>query len=115
MKAARVVQFILLVVVVGYLWWVYSVNQAYVDLPGIIALPAGVVVALALLVGWLTGWLPGRFALWRARRENGKLKARLAKLEPTPGTEALRTLRDPAIPDRDEPYPVAPGPDYENL
>ncbi len=114
MKAARVVQFVFLLVVVAYLWWVYSVNQAYVDLPGIIALPAGVVVALALLLGWLVGWLPGRFALWRKQRENKKLKARLADLEPS-GGETLRAARDPVIPDRDEPYPVVPGPDYERL
>ena len=115
MKAARVVQFVLLFIVVAYLWWVYSVNQAYIDLPGFVALPAGVVVALVLLLGWLLGWLPSRFALWRARRANAKLRARLAEFEPSGGPEPVRTLRDPAIPDRNEPYPVAPGPDYENL
>ena len=115
MKAARVVQFIVLVVVVGYLWWVYSVNQTYTDLPGLISLPAGVVVALALLVGWLVGWLPGRLALWRRRRETTKLRARVAELERAQGLEPVGSLREPAIPDRDEPYPVVPGPNYENL
>ena len=113
MKAARVFQFILLVVVVAYLWWVYSANQTYVNLPGLVDLPAGVVVALALLVGWLIAWLPSRFALWRRRREITKLRSRLAELEPS-GVERVRTTRDPVIPDR-EAYPVTPGPDYENL
>lgn len=114
MKVARIFGFIVLVVVVAYLWWLYSANQAYVNLPGLIDLPAGIVVALALLLGWLVGWLPARFALWRRGREIAKLRARVAELEGSTGFERVGT-RDPFIPDGAEPYPVTPGPDYENL
>lgn len=113
MKVARIFQFILLVVVALYLLWLHSANQDFVNLPGLLDLPAAIVIAVALLLGWLMGWLPTRLALWRKRREVVKLQKRVDALErrlPTYQTE--RYNDDPVIPDRTE---ERVGPNYENL
>ena len=115
MKVARIFQFILLVVVALYLLWLHSANQDFVNLPGLLDLPAAVVIAVALLLGWLMGWLPTRLALWRKRREILKLQKRVEALErrlPTYQTERYSD-DDPVIPDRSEERVV--GPNYENL
>ena len=114
MKVARIFQFVLLVVIALYLLWLHSANQDFVNLPGLVDLPAAIVIATALLLGWLMGWLPTRLALWRKRREVTKLQKRVDALErrlPTYQTE--RYDDDPVIPDRAEERVV--GPNYENL
>ena len=116
MKAVRIAQFIIVIVVAAYLLWLHSTNTDFVNLPGLIDLPAALVIGIALLLGWLSAWLPGNLSLWRKRREIKKLRARLAELEPSqPSYDAPRP-GEPVIPDRDDPYDVSrSGPDYENL
>src|SRR5690606_4534582 len=54
-------------------WRFPSPNPDCVELPcpvrSLPPLPVGLVVVVALLIGWLVGWAPTRLALWRRGRE----------------------------------------------
>ncbi len=110
MKAARIVQLLLIVLAALYLWLFHSANPDYVELPllrGYVPqLPVGLVVALAVLIGWLVGWLPARLALWRRSRELARLRAELAEErrrsapETVPVSPYLTGTEYPVIPDR---------------
>lgn len=122
MKAFRIFQIILLVVLVGYLLWVNNYNREWIGLPYLIDLPVGLVLGAALLIGYFFGWLFGQAGGWSKNRELSKLKKRVAELERNePKVTAVNITRDsdtPIIPDR------APTPgttpqrstsEYENL
>ena len=103
MKAFRIIQIIILVAVVGYLFWLNAFNPTWIEIPLLFSLPAAVVIGIGIIMGWLVGWFSGRSALWGKGREIKKLNKRINELETqspilratTPANEAA-----PIIPDR---------------
>lgn len=121
MKAFRIIQIVLLLIVVAYLFLINNYNPNWTELPFLISLPSAVVIALAILIGYLAGWAFGRSSTWGKTREVSRLKKRITELEKgEPRVTAVNISRDaepPVIPDR------APGTsttqrntsEYENL
>lgn len=122
MKALRIIQIILLVVVVAYLFLINNYNPNWTELPFLISLPSALVLAIGILLGYLAGWLFGRGGTWSKNREVSKLRKRVTELERSePTVTAVNITRDsetPIIPDR------SPAPntttqrntsEYENL
>ena len=110
MKGARILQFVLLILLALYLVAFNNVNPDTLTLPllpMVIPLPPVLVVVVALVGGWLVGWIPPRIALWRRTRENRRLRQRLSELEGQPSRHVREAQgpRTPVIPDR---YPVIP-------
>lgn len=98
-RAARFVPLIVLVVLAVYLVLVHNANPAYLNLPFMLSLPPALVIAVALLLGWLIGWLPSRAAVWRRGRELRRLRRRLDELEQhVPSYD--NDHAEPVIPDR---------------
>lgn len=98
-RAARFVSLFVLVVVAVYLVLLHSANPAVLDLPFMLPLAPALVIAIALGLGWLLGWLPARVALWRRGRELRRLRRRLEEIEqhvPSYDSEGV----EPVIPDR---------------
>ena len=115
MKVARVLLFLILLLLAGYLLLLHNANASYLNLPFLISLPSALVIALALALGWLLGWLPSAVSLWRKERELRRLRRRLLDLEQhRPSYEATRL--EPVIPDRTGSFPPPKEqPDYENF
>ncbi|MFA5550180.1 MAG: LapA family protein [Trueperaceae bacterium] len=120
MKVGRIVGIVLLVLLVLYLLLFHTANPVLVGLPWLSVfippLPVSYIVVLALIVGFLSGWLPSRLLAWRRGREVKRLEKRLAELTPAPSVPAAGvTYQDPAypvIPDRaaqHDPYAAASG------
>jgi uncharacterized integral membrane protein len=101
-KALRILQFILLLLVVVYLLLLHNANPQPAFLPFVPSLPTAVVVALALVLGWLVGWLPTKARLWLLKREKRQLEAELNKLRSGLGYRVDEPSA-PVIPDRDPP------------
>lgn len=98
MRVVRSLQLVGLALLSVYLFILNSANPQTVKLPFILSLPTAWVVALALIVGFVVGWLAliGRVA--RFRRENRALNQRLIKagLEPAPPRTPKRSrTREP--------------------
>lgn len=119
-KVGRIVGIVLLVLLVLYLLLFHAANPVLVGLPWLSVLippvPVSYIVVLALLIGFLIGWLPTRLLAWRRGREVKRLEKRLAELEPpvvaAPAAGALQQSEYPVIPDRaaqHDPYSAASG------
>lgn len=119
-KVGRIVGIVLLVLLVLYLLLFHAANPVLVGLPWLSVLipplPVSYVVVLALLVGFLIGWLPTRLLAWRRGRDIKRLEKRVAELEPVtaPVVTAGEYQRSeyPVIPDRaaqHDPYTAASG------
>jgi uncharacterized membrane protein (DUF485 family) len=119
-KALRIVQIIILIALVAYLFLMNNYNPQWLELPFIISLPSALVVGIGLLLGWLVGWFFGQSANWSKNRELSKLRKRVADLEKLePRVTAVNISRDPetpVIPDRTvgNTNPRATS-EYENL
>ncbi|MEJ2289209.1 MAG: LapA family protein [Deinococcales bacterium] len=110
MKGARILQLVLLILLALYLVAFNNVNPDPLTLPllpMVIPLPPVLVVVIALLGGWLVGWIPPRIALWRRARENYRLRQRVRELEGQQPRHVggSQGQQAPVIPDR---YPVIP-------
>lgn len=108
MKGVRILQVVLLVLLALYLVLFNNVNPdplALPLLPVIFPVPPVLVVVVALVGGWLLGWVPTRLQLWRRTREMRRLQQRLAELERGAPPAATRPQARPGIPDR---MPVIP-------
>jgi hypothetical protein len=102
-KAFRIIQIILLVMVAAYLFWLNGFNPTWIEIPLLFSLPAAVVIGIGMLLGWLVGWLGGRSALWGKGREVKKLNKRIAELESSPSVRTSKVTEEsaaPIIPDR---------------
>ncbi len=117
MKVARILQFLVLLALAGYLLLLHNGNAVNVNLPFLIDLPAALVLAVALALGWFLGWFPAWLVSWRKERELRRLRRRLAELEQRPDYQAARLEpSEPVIPDRTGVYPTPKeSPDYENF
>jgi Lipopolysaccharide assembly protein A domain len=117
-KALRIIQIILLIAVVAYLFLINNYNPNWTELPFLISLPSALVIAVGVLLGYLAGWLFGRSGTWGRTREVSRLKKRLAELERSePKVTAVNITRDqepPVIPDR-TPTTQKGTSEYENL
>jgi uncharacterized integral membrane protein len=122
-KALRIIQILLLIIVVAYLFLINNYNPSWTELPFLISLPSAIVIAAGILLGYLCGWLFGRSGSWSKNREVSRLKKRIAELEKSePRVTAVNITRDaetPVIPDR-SPAPNTPTTqrstsEYENL
>lgn len=101
MKAVRILQIFVVIALVVYFVLLHAANPTLIDLPFFLALPPALVVAMALVVGWLLGWLPGRIAVWRRARELRRLRQRVAELEQhVPSYDKTPEENTPVIPDR---------------
>jgi hypothetical protein len=118
MKALRIIQIILLIIVVAYLFLINNYNPNWTELPFLISLPSAVVLSIGILLGYLAGWVFGRGGTWSKTREVSKLKKRLAELERSePKVTAVNITRDaeaPVIPDRTGTVQRGTS-EYENL
>jgi uncharacterized membrane protein YciS (DUF1049 family) len=117
-KAARILQLVILLAVIAYLFLLHNANQAQgnLRLPFFLSFPPAVVIALALALGWVFGWLPARLELWRKERRLRKLEARVAELEGRPYPGAALSESEPVIPDRTGVFQTPKhSPDYENF
>ncbi len=109
MKGARILQLVLVILLALYMVAFNNVNPDPLTLPllpMLIPLPPVLVVIVALVGGWLLGWIPVRIALWRRSSETRRLRRRLSELEgghPSGGTAPAE--REPVIPDR---FPIIP-------
>jgi uncharacterized integral membrane protein len=114
-KALRLVQLVLLIAVVAYLVMMHNANPTNLILPFMLPLPPVAVIVVALIGGWLVGWLPGRLTLWRKKREVRGLQKRVAELEQhVPRYEQGDDKNDtPVIPDRDRTWPTEAHPSAE--
>ncbi len=79
MKVARVLQILALLLVVGYLVLLGYANPQTIILPFLLSLPTAWVLATALLLGALVGWLSLSGRVFRLNRENRGLRQRLIK------------------------------------
>ncbi len=118
MKALRIIQIILLLIVVAYLFLINNYNPNWTELPFLISLPSALVLAIGILLGYLAGWVFGRSGTWGRTREVSKLKKRLAEFERSePKVTAVNITRDaetPIIPDRTGTVQRGTS-EYENL
>ncbi len=109
MKGARILQLVLLILLALYMVAFNNVNPDPLTLPllpMLIPLPPVLVVIVALVGGWLIGWVPVRIALWRRSRETRRLRQRLSELEGGHGPGGTGPAeRKPVIPDR---FPIIP-------
>lgn len=106
MKGVRILQLIAVILVALYLLAFANINPDPLTLPllpMVIPLPPVLVVVIALVGGWLVGWLPTTVALWRQRRETRRLRRRLEEHEPAPAAVAPMAEGRPVIPDRPPP------------
>lgn len=119
MKAVRVVQVVLVLLLALYLWLFHSANPVLVELPltrlFLPLLPVSWVVVVALIVGWLIGWMPSAIAAWRRGREVKRLakeldeaKARLIEPGPTRGKLYPYEPEVAVIPDRGASFDAEP-------
>jgi len=92
-KVVRIIQLLVVIALIGYLLLLHNVNPQTVILPFLFSFPTAVVVAAALALGFLVGWLSGLGRVWRLGRENRRLRQQLIKLGGTAET--------PVIPDRE--------------
>lgn len=118
-KAGRVVKIVLLILVVLYLVLFHSANHVLVELPLLRLffppMPASYVVAFAIVVAYLVGFVPARLLAYQRGRQLKQLRKRLEELEPT--TMAFHTNdapfhhgEVPVIPDRGA-HPRSDDPD----
>lgn len=96
MRIVRVVQVLLLILLVAYLAVLGSANPQTVFLPLLISLPTVWVIVLALLLGFLVGWLVLVGRTLKLQRENRGLRQRLIKagLEAEPLLLEQRAAQD---------------------
>ncbi len=108
-KAGRVVKIVLLVLLALYLVLFHSANHVLVELPLLRLIfppmPASYVVAFAIVVAYLVGFVPARLLAFRRGREVKQLRKRLQELEPATVPSAttdapFRHGEVPVIPDR---------------
>jgi uncharacterized membrane protein (DUF485 family) len=115
-KAFRIIQIILLVLVVGYLFWLNAFNPTWIEIPLLFSLPAALAIGIGVIVGWLVGWFTGRSSSWSKGREIKKLNKRIAELESqTPAIRAATPTGEtaPIIPDRSGTFRT--DSEYENI
>lgn len=104
MTVVRTLQLLALLLVLGYLLLLGYANPQTIVLPFLLSLPTAWVVAAALLLGALVGWLSLSGRVFRLNRENRGLRQRLIKagLEAEPHEEpaAKPPRRGPPEPPR---------------
>ncbi len=79
MTVVRALQLFALMLVVGYLVVLSYANPQTIILPFLLSLPTAWVLAAALLLGALGGWLSLSGRVFRLNRENRGLRQRLIK------------------------------------
>ncbi len=102
MKAIRIVQVIVLVLLAAYVAVFHAANPETVRLPGLISMPVAIVVALGMLVAWFVGWLPARLRIWRLERKLATVRSERDRLLDQLEPDGLGPIRAPVIPDRAE-------------
>jgi uncharacterized integral membrane protein len=116
-KALRIIQILILLVIAAYLFLINNNNASYLDMPFLISMPPALVIAIALVLGWFVGWLGGRAPMWRRNREVSKLQKRITELENQPpvvrATKITEESGTPIIPDRSGTFQT--DSEYENL
>jgi membrane protein YdbS with pleckstrin-like domain len=101
-KAVRIVQLVLLVLLAVYLWIFHSVNEMTVTLPLLPSMRPGAVVVIAIVLTYLVGWVPGRYRVWRLERKLEALRAERDELATRVRPREYDTPPAPVIPDRAE-------------
>ena len=102
-KAIRVAQVVALVLLAAYVTVFHAANPENVSLPGLISMPASVVVAVAIVVAWFVGWLPTRIRTWRLERKLTSLRTERDRLLDQLEPDRAGPDRTAVIPDRADP------------
>ena len=100
MKAVRLLQIIIVLAAGAYLWLLHDLNEVNIFLPFLFSLSPAVVVIMALLLGWLLGWLPSTVRGMRRKREISRLRRRVQELEKWDPEIGALDEEAPVIPDR---------------
>lgn len=109
MRIVRIVQVATLVVIGAYGVVIHNANPEPLALPGLLSLPAALVLLVVAVASFAAGWIPATVRAWRRSREVVRLERRVAELEQhVPSYD--RTPAAPVIPDR-----VAPAEDERGL
>lgn len=103
MKAIRIAQVIVLVLLAVYVAIFHAANPETVRLPGLISLPIALVVALGMLVAWFVTWLPARVRVWRLERKLEKVRSERDRLLDQLYPAGVDANDAPVIPDRADP------------
>lgn len=99
MRTFRIAQLVVLAALVGYGVVFHNANPQPLALPGLLPLPASLVVLLVAVIAFLAGWLPATIRAWRRHREASRLQRRITELEQhVPSYD--RDVSAPVIPDR---------------
>lgn len=98
-KAIRIIQLILLVIVATYLVLLHNINTA-ISMPFFIPLPPALVIGFAFVVAYLIGLLPGQASAWSKNRQIAKLEKRIRELEQRLPNYTGSASKQPIIPDR---------------
>lgn len=116
MKAVRLIQIIVVLAAVLYLFLLHDTNDVNVRLPYLMSVPPSLVIIGSLVLGWLLGWLPPTLRGLRRSRELRRLRARVAELERGSTPPQVGEPETPVIPDR-RPSPGVQQPysEHENL
>ena len=103
MKAIRIAQVIVLVLLAVYVAIFHAANPETVRLPGLISMPIALVVALSMLVAWFVTWLPARVRVWRLERKLATVRSERDRLLDQLQPAGMDTGDAPVIPDRVDP------------
>ena len=110
MKALRIAQVIVLVLVAVYIVLFHNANPATVSMPLLPSMPPALLVVIVGAIAWFVGWLPGRLRIWRLQRRvdvaEADRAALVTELDRARGVEPS----EPIIPDRQS-GGVRPGDD----
>ena len=106
MKAIRLLQILLALAAIAYLFLLHDMNEMNVVLPYLGAVPPALVILVALALGFLLGWLPPTLRLLAKRRELPRLRRRLADSEGHGVPAYAGSGETPVIPDREPPAPA---------
>ena len=103
MKAIRIAQVIVLVLLAVYVAIFHAANPETVRLPGLISLPIALVVAFGMLIAWFVTWLPARVRVWRLERKLATVRSERDRLLDQLHPAGVEAGDAPVIPDRVDP------------
>ena len=100
MKALRIAQVIVLVLLAIYALLFHNANPGAVQLPFLGQVPPSVLVVSVAVLAWLLAWLPARVRIWSLERKLAAAQAERDSLSTDLANARRAEPSDPIIPDR---------------